>query len=205
MKAAICSYYRFGKSIKYIATECGRYYSDVLLISQQYLVEIEIKVSKADLSNDFKKDKHRIYETQIGKEIPNYFYFAVPPELVEFAVSKCVGKPYGVMVIRPPQGKITHKYKAMSYEDAVDKSNKLLSRHKSFTLKELLEINENSWCIVLETIGHLNWSERPKVIKRATKIHEGKATRRTQRTIVNRLSSEMTNLRVKLETAIDKK
>lgn len=199
MKAALCTYYRFGKSAKYIATECGRYYSDVLAICNGHLIEVEIKVSKADLSNDFKKDKHRIYETNIGKEVPNYFYFAVPQELVEFAVSRCIGKPYGVILVREPEGLVTSKFMSYSYEAAVKRSNSLLKTYKDFELKDIIELKPNKWQIVIQAHGTFHWSDRVKVIKRATKIHEGKATRQTQQTIVNRLSSEMTNLRVKAE------
>lgn len=76
------------------------YNSDFLVVRKHSLIEVEIKVSKADLTADFKKPKHQIFES--GKDInwtPSQFYFAVPPELVEHAIAKCVDTPYGVMVI----------------------------------------------------------------------------------------------------------
>ena len=63
------------------------------------MIEVEVKVSKADLNNDFKKRKHRIYEQSNSKWTPHQFYFAVPEELVEYAVAKCVGTKYGIMKI----------------------------------------------------------------------------------------------------------
>ena len=54
------------------------------------LLEIEVKISKSDLSNDFKKKemKHKLLlsgNDNIIKEldIPNYFYFAIPFELID--------------------------------------------------------------------------------------------------------------------------
>lgn len=99
IKAALSAYFRFTRQLFIMATEVGRFNSDFLIISKDELVEIEIKTSRSDLNADFKKDKHKIYENANSDWAPNFFYFAVPKELLEYAVTKCVDNKYGVMLI----------------------------------------------------------------------------------------------------------
>lgn len=150
MKACLSAYFRFAKGIKYIATEVGRFSSDFLAIHDNLLIEVEIKTSKADLNNDFKKPKHRIYETGKSEWTPNYFYFAVPKEIAEYAIGKCADKKYGVLVI--------------------DGDN--AAAHKS------------------------QWSSKVRTIKRAKKLTERIPSNKVRYSIIARLSSEMTNLRI---------
>lgn len=108
IKACLCAYFRFKRGTSCIATEVGGFNADFLAVGRGGFMEVEIKVSKADLNNDFKKQKHLIY--QMNKEhpwCPQQFYFAVPRGLVDYAVAKCADKPYGIMVVeRSP-----HRYK----------------------------------------------------------------------------------------------
>lgn len=100
IKACLSSYFRFRRRTSCIATEVGRFNADFIAVGKSGFLEIEIKVSKSDLNNDFKKKKHQIYQS--GKDnywTPQQFYFAVPEELVDYALSKCADKPYGVMQI----------------------------------------------------------------------------------------------------------
>lgn len=60
--------------------------SDLISITQSDSVfEFEIKCSKWDYLNDFKKvEKHESFKRLNGKfGIPNYFYYACPPELTD--------------------------------------------------------------------------------------------------------------------------
>lgn len=100
IKACLSAYFRFSKQHHFIATEVGRFNADFLSYKKGILTEVEIKVSKADLNNDFKKQKHQIYEQNASPWTPHYFYFCVPPEMLDYAIAKCVDKPYGVMVIK---------------------------------------------------------------------------------------------------------
>lgn len=68
--------------------------SDLLLISKSdYAYEVEAKISRSDFKNDFKHkvDKHTIMEERsilsskidnLGSKLPNYFYYAVPENLI---------------------------------------------------------------------------------------------------------------------------
>jgi len=60
--------------------------SDYLAITKSdYVYEIEIKISRADYFNDFKHkgQKHLILEEKCASSnAPNYFYYAVPEELI---------------------------------------------------------------------------------------------------------------------------
>lgn len=74
----------------FIATEVGAHSADVLGVSEKKMIEVEVKISKADLVNDFKKHKHSVYvEDSYGswqqQWIPTHFYYAVPSALVEEA------------------------------------------------------------------------------------------------------------------------
>lgn len=101
MKACLSAYFRFKRATSCIATEVGYFNSDFIAVGRSGFLEIEIKVSKADLNNDFKKRKHQVYESDKNNPwTPQQFYFAVPEELVDYALSKCVDKPYGVLAIR---------------------------------------------------------------------------------------------------------
>lgn len=58
--------------------------SDLLVVTyQDELIEVEIKVSKWDYLNDFKKvDRHEALKTRHHfHRIPNLFYFAVPEDM----------------------------------------------------------------------------------------------------------------------------
>jgi hypothetical protein len=92
MKAAILKtealcWLRYVKKMDYVCTEGGPWSSDVIGVCEGYSLEVEIKVSRADLLAEFrnKKAKHAYYETG-ARFAPNYFYFLVPPELLEVAM-----------------------------------------------------------------------------------------------------------------------
>lgn len=58
--------------------------SDILFFTNSnYTYEIEIKISRADYKNDLKKTaKHDYLKDQTKKNKPNYFYYAVPENLI---------------------------------------------------------------------------------------------------------------------------
>jgi len=90
LKTAALCWLRFGRQLEYVATEVGNYSADVFGATDKATYEIETKVSKYDLRNDFKKSKHKNYNhegTRWGHWVPTYFYFCVPEYLVEEAKS----------------------------------------------------------------------------------------------------------------------
>lgn len=91
MKATLMAWCRFKKGMRYVASECGAFNSDVLAANEKEMIEIEVKVSTYDLKVDFNKNKHHYYHkcSQNGykeRHIPNKFYFAVPKSMEEEAL-----------------------------------------------------------------------------------------------------------------------
>jgi len=201
IKTVLCSYFRFANGSKYVATEAGGFNSDVLAVKKGIVYEVEVKISKADLSQDFKKDKHRIYETYnrssgkyLYRHVPNYFYFAVPKELAEFALTKTLGTKYGVMVI-------------IGENEAVMTDRR---RHvgKNYVEKVLNEIKEDGGIITSVEESRFgsnifykekalpSWENRVRIVKRATKIHNDPASRELLFSLHSRTSSELANLKI---------
>ena len=101
-KIKLLHYFRFKRRFKYIATEAGKFNSDVLISNESQILEIEVKVSFADLKNEFKKRKHEIYKSPsyyYKQYLPNFFYFAVPRTLVRQSLLFLKDSPYGLISI----------------------------------------------------------------------------------------------------------
>jgi len=86
---AIC-WLRYGKRMPIVCTEAGDWNADVLGVSPNMSVEVEIKKSISDLRAEFrnKRAKHFLYKNAHGganRQTPNYFYFCFPSELLEKA------------------------------------------------------------------------------------------------------------------------
>lgn len=94
MKMCVLCWFRFKKRWNYVATEVGGFNADVVGANSQYLYEVEVKVNKRDFTADFQKSKHEIYKnhdsvSSWGKGwIPNKFFFAVPEDMVDFALEQ---------------------------------------------------------------------------------------------------------------------
>lgn len=101
---ALC-WLRFGKKLDYICTEGGYWSADVLGVSEEFAIEVEVKVSIADLRAEFrnKKTKHYYYANTKGGWVPNFFYFAVPLELAEKTVEI-------VKELAPKAGVLAYQY-----------------------------------------------------------------------------------------------
>ena len=99
MKLAALKWLRFGRQCFAVATEFGNFSADVIGLNAKSLYEIEVKRSKSDFLADFKKGKHRLYGSSLMSHCPNYLYFLVPLEMVDWAVLKMreIEAPYGVM------------------------------------------------------------------------------------------------------------
>lgn len=98
---------RFGKQYPVVATEAGHYHADVLGISEDEAVEIEVKVSRHDLNADAEKNKHKLFNCSFGDYSgPNRFYYLVPEVLKQDALELVaeVNDKYGVMIARADHG-----------------------------------------------------------------------------------------------------
>lgn len=103
LKTKVLHYWRFTRnSYNYIATEVGKFKSDVLVSNEKEIIECETKITRADLRKDFSKKKHQIYKTPTSwysKWLPNKFFFAVPEDLVEYTLELTEGTNYGVISV----------------------------------------------------------------------------------------------------------
>ncbi len=107
MKAAALQWLRFVRRYEIVCTEAGTIgLADVIGVCPTSAVEMEIKVSKADLRREFteKAHKHRYYKSVSGGASPNYFYFMVPEQLVEAAVALALEHNPKYGVVSMPEG-----------------------------------------------------------------------------------------------------
>lgn len=90
IKTETMCWLRYGKRMNIVASEVGRWNSDVLGLSDKMSIEVEVKVSKSDLVREFssKQTKHYYYANAGPRTetVPNYLYFAVPEVLEAVAL-----------------------------------------------------------------------------------------------------------------------
>lgn len=107
IKSLVIARARFANGVYMIATEVGSFNSDVLYIDKNNeLVEVEVKISKSDLINDFKKFKHVIFKGSADEFVPHKFYFCVPEELESDALELTKDTNYGIIRCRNWYGSI---------------------------------------------------------------------------------------------------
>jgi len=83
IRSAAASYWRYTRQCPLVAFEAPDLttngLADVLVVdSRRQLLEIEVKVSMADLYKDRHKNKHWRFARDTGDHFTSYFYFAVP-------------------------------------------------------------------------------------------------------------------------------
>lgn len=96
---------RYGKQMSYVASEVGRFNADVLGYDGKNLFEIEVKKSRADFRNDFRKPKHDIYREKSGSYwVPHFYYFFVPESLKQAGLEILAEQesPAGLAVLGTP-------------------------------------------------------------------------------------------------------
>lgn len=99
IKLELMKYFRFERDYKLVCTE-GIHLADVNAYNGTSLIEIEVKISKADFKKEFQTEKKesnrwKIYKHSnyaepkkhlaAGYVIPNRFYFCVPAKLAQWA------------------------------------------------------------------------------------------------------------------------
>jgi len=133
----------------YVATEIGydKYKSDVICIPKNNkdgkLIEIEVKVSKSDLLSEFvnKSSKHDDLLLN-SKDAPNYFYFAVPEELVDFTKTllKEKGKKnYGIIQYKEKWRHKNVKQERLDLEDCISIVNPAKRLRKESLTEEVFD------------------------------------------------------------------
>ncbi len=112
LKAEVISWLRYVRKLDIVCTEVGPYKADCWGVDDTRIIEVETKVTFADLRADLKKRKHVVFARSTESHgVPNLFYFAVPPDLVdkataflaEHAAMESVGS-YGLMCIPRADG-----------------------------------------------------------------------------------------------------
>lgn len=105
LKAEAMAWLRYVCKKPYVCTEVGRWSADVMAVDEKTSVEIEVKISKADLriEGTSKRTKHLQYkepDNWYKATIPNRFYFLVPADLKEYAMERAaeLNPAYGVLV-----------------------------------------------------------------------------------------------------------
>lgn len=120
IKIALISLYRFEKRFEYVCTEFE--FADITASDSKKLIEIEVKISLADLKNESKKStkirKHQLNnldgKPRKSEHIPNEFYFAMPYELaqkkevIDYITS--LNDKYGIITVTPIYSKYHKKY-----------------------------------------------------------------------------------------------
>lgn len=113
IKASLMSYYRFKRGF-ICAEECrctGSEISDILVDTGTEIIDIEIKISKADLiKGEARKSKHYSYKNlsqsnkYYKKYYPNKFFICVPADLKSIAEQwvKDTNPLYGIIIYNPP-------------------------------------------------------------------------------------------------------
>lgn len=123
IKLELMRYYLYERQFLCVTTEQNMYYgrSDIWVLDRDYMgIEIEIKVSRADLISELNSIKHILGELsgvrgakytkhkryikyanapEYSKNLlPNRFYFCVPEHLQEIAITCLRHSPYGLLV-----------------------------------------------------------------------------------------------------------
>ena len=140
IQKALWNYYD-GIQHQIVVPNIHLHYSEADLITVMksgYMNEIEIKISKADFKNDFKKQKHTMMENLVQGKIlnratlysANYFWFAIPKALHP-KINFPIPDHYGLIVIDEPLAFIS-----------IIKRAKLLHREK-ITQKQLHRIGRS--------------------------------------------------------------
>ena len=146
IKTKVLHYWRFIRNgYNIVATEAGRFNSDVLVSSGHEIVECEVKISLPDLKKEFYKKKHAIYlnpSKYYSQWIPNKFYFAIPESLLDKTIDICSDTPYGIILVSSEKFR---RSKKVSYCKIIKKSAILYKKfndklHKQIVMRESSEL-----------------------------------------------------------------
>lgn len=132
LKTEAIAWLRYIRRCHLVCTEVGPYNADCWGLSDGRLVEVETKISIADLKADFRKGKHARYALDQQKYygVPNTFYFCVPAELQTKAL-ELLDKLEPLCYVKPgPVAAVVKKYGLLVYEEA-----SVLGRHLTVVKK----------------------------------------------------------------------
>ena len=142
IKASVAAYWRYERQCPIVAFESGYNLADVLVLNHENcLIEIEVKVSLADLRRDKEKPKHRSFRNGMSDQV-SFFYFAVPVEIANTIAQLCDNLyPYaGVLGTTGTQGsgvQIYRSAKRLSTRTLREDEIRQITRDQSATLCRL--------------------------------------------------------------------
>jgi hypothetical protein len=183
IKTALFANLRFKKQHSHIASECGIFNSDILTVKKDKLIEIEVKISKADFKNDFKKFKHQLF---IGepKEVLRQHYLTKEIEYYRQYKQKNGRDHRDVLAL-----KYERKFIPNFFYFAVPQ------KIHSFVV-DFLKANYPEYGVILID-DHGIWTERPRIVKKAKKLHNRQVSDLVKQNIALRMGSELANLYIK--------
>lgn len=135
MKIIVASYYRYIRGYAYTCTEFKN--MDVCASDGKVLIEVECKISKADLKNELKSStkikKHKYYsEGKIKtKPIPNKYYIAITEDMSKdkecFDIINSINSDYGIIIVKGfrPIDFIIKKHAKKLHANNISEKNKL--------------------------------------------------------------------------------
>jgi hypothetical protein len=180
-KAVLFSYFRFGNQASHIASECGNYYSDILLVKKEQLIEVEVKVSKVDFKNDFKKDKHRVFNSTLKE---NFVFDGLHEKqhLFESYQKRYNKEHFLLQGFKRDMSFIPNKFYFAVPSNLVEFCSEYLKNN--YPQYGLIEIKDEI----------IPWMQRATVVKQAKTLHKRKVNTLAKETISSRMGSELANM-----------
>jgi hypothetical protein len=139
IKTKVLHYFRFKRRFFFIATEAGRFLSDILVANDKDIIECEVKTSERDLKADLIKAKHKFYLNikRSNRFCPTKFYFAVPTELVSEALIITQNLPYGVLEVDSRPLSLTDK--KVNFIKVINRASRLQKERSPLLLKHIVQ------------------------------------------------------------------
>jgi hypothetical protein len=180
-KAVLFSYFRFGNQASYIASECGLYNADMLLIKKDLLIEVEVKTSMTDFKNDFKKAKHSVFNQSVRS---NYEKNGL---LKKQHLFKPYQKRYNKEHFLLRRFKKSMAFVPNKFYFAVP--TKLVPK-----CLEYLKINYPQYGLIEIKDDIMQWEQRAKIIKQARTLHTRKVHSLAKKYLASRMGSELASM-----------
>ncbi len=163
IKASVLSYLHFERNCPIIALEAFFGDMDVAAVTKAgYLIEVEVKMTLADLKRELKKDKHitrkkepweTIYRGPVIKAA--YYYIAIPYNLY-LKSEKFIKESfphYGILTVSAQQS--YWESSRMGYEVAVRKSAKRLTKVEKLTMEQQIELASKQGNAICSLLGRV--------------------------------------------------
>lgn len=125
--------------------------SDYFCVNREgYSFEVEVKITKTDFKNDLKKIKHGLFiDNPKKKLVPNKFYYALPPDLID---EKDIPKYAGLIIVNGSHATIK-KHAPFIHKNKYDFRKILCDKFYYQWLTQKRKLNHIEY--ELESINHM--------------------------------------------------